>query len=48
MNEGERARFCYWCDCPLPQSLLKYGMESELEHYESDYFKPETADANEW
>lgn len=37
-GEGEHSRNCFMCGCPLPWSLLKYGMESEIEHYESELF----------
>jgi hypothetical protein len=37
-NEGERLRACESCGCPLPQAMLKYGMESEIEHFEGEGF----------
>ncbi len=34
-EEGESSRNCFGCGCPLPWAMLEYGMESELDHFET-------------
>lgn len=51
-GEGESSRNCYFCGRPLPWALLTYGMESEVEHYTSKFFREravrEGIDLNNW
>lgn len=51
-GEGESSRNCYLCGRPLPWALLKYGMEAEVEHYTSQWFREKSVeygvDADGW
>jgi hypothetical protein len=37
-SDGEFVRFCPVTGAPLPWSLLEGGMQSELDHFESEFF----------
>ena len=42
-TEGDSLAFCESCNCPLDNGLTDYGVQQELEHFEAEGFKVDSA-----